>query len=242
MNLSLEIKRKAVKLNTILFEYKGTFNPVMDLPPVKELMLLDLSSTNSALKNMSLANTKEFDSFILQLLEENKASVAVGGYLEHRVIYRRSDLFQGDDSRFIHLGIDIWAPTYSPVYAPLDGTVHSFKDNEGFGDYGPTIILEHQLEDFHFYTLYGHLSKRSLEKIKQGQEIKKGENFTELGPFPENGDWPAHLHFQIMMELEGRAGDFPGVASPSELEKYKMLCPDPNLILNIPLLENSTTS
>ena len=242
MDHLLEIKRKATKLGTILSGYKGNFNPVVELPPLKELMLLDLSRTNSALSNLSLASTKEFDSFILQLLEENKASVAVGGYLEHRVIYRRSELFQGEDSRFIHLGIDIWAPAFSPVYAPLEGTIHSFKDNEGFGDYGPTIILEHQLEDFQFYTLYGHLSKRSLEKIKKGQEIKKGEHFTELGPFPENGDWPAHLHFQIMMELEGRIGDFPGVASPSELEKYKILCPDPNLILNISLLENSITS
>ncbi len=169
--------------------------------------------------------------------------MATGGYLEKRVIYRRSDVFQGEEeNRCIHLGIDVWAPAFTPVYAPLDGKIHSIKDNDAFGDYGPTIILEHELEDTTFYTLYGHLSRRSLKSLERGQKVKKGDYFSEFGPFPENGDWPPHLHFQVIIDLEGREGDFPGVAAPSLLEKYSTLCPDPNLILNLPVLNNFKSS
>lgn len=242
MGFSLEEQRKAKELTTILSKRKGTFSPVMDFPSSSKILRLDLSGSNSALKDLSLESTKEFDSFILQMLHEKKATLGVGGYMEHRLIYKRSNLFQGADSRFIHLGVDVWGPAFSPVYAPLEGIVHSFKDNAGFGDYGPTIILEHQLENIRFYTLYGHLSKRSLELITLGKKIKKGDQFTELGPFPENGDWPPHLHFQLMLDMEGRFGDFPGVAAPSEVDKFSMLCPDPNLILNLQVLNKATAS
>ena len=32
------------------------------------------------------------------------------------------------------------------VHAPLTSTVHSFANNEGQGNYGPTIILQHELQ------------------------------------------------------------------------------------------------
>jgi hypothetical protein len=47
-------------------------------------------------------------------------------------------------------------------FSALDGTLHSFNFNAGFGDYGPTIILEHNVENQTFI-LYGHLSLDSLE-------------------------------------------------------------------------------
>jgi murein DD-endopeptidase MepM/ murein hydrolase activator NlpD len=46
--------------------------------------------------------------------------------------------------------------------------VHSFNYNTGLGDYGPTIILEHKIEDHKFYTLYGHLSLESIDGIEIG--------------------------------------------------------------------------
>jgi hypothetical protein len=45
---------------------------------------------------------------------------------------------------------------YACFLAALDGRVHSFQNNDSLGNYGPTIILEHQVEDLTFYTLYGH--------------------------------------------------------------------------------------
>ena len=49
----------------------------------------------------------------------------------------------------------------------------------------------------------------------------------------ENGGWPAHLHFQIIGDLMGFIGDFPGVAKQSEIEEWLERCPDPNLILGM---------
>ena len=60
------------------------------------------------------------------------------------------------DERNIHLGVDIWAKEGTKVLAALDGEIHSFKNNTNHGDYGPCIILKHQLEESVFYTLYGH--------------------------------------------------------------------------------------
>src|SRR5690606_29769304 len=147
-------EEKAEKILYLLHKNRGTFAPVMDFPSQNEMMLLNLSGTNLSLIDHRFESTNDFDFFVSEALRKNGALVAVGGYLEHRIIYRRSELFGGVNNRFIHLGVDIWASAFSAVYAPMEGTIHSFKDNAGFGDYGPAIILEHRLEDIVFYTLY----------------------------------------------------------------------------------------
>src|SRR5690606_14730404 len=101
--------------------------------------------------------------------------VGFGGYNEDRIIYKRSSHFQGEEPRSVHLGVDLWTEAGTPVYAPLDAFVHSFADNQGMGNYGPTIILEHRLENHLFYTLYGHLSRKSLLGLSVGKSIKSGE-------------------------------------------------------------------
>ena len=53
-------------------------------------------------------------------------------------------LIPDDEPRRLHLGVDIWADAGTPVYVPLDGRIHSFRDNNHFGDYGPTVILQHR--------------------------------------------------------------------------------------------------
>ena len=67
-----------------------------------------------------------------------------------------------------------------------------------------------------------------------GSEIAAGEEIGRIGPYPENGDWAPHLHFQLMTDLLGREGDFPGVAPPSQRDVWLSLSPDPNLVLGIP--------
>jgi len=138
---------------------------------------------------------------------------------------------QGAEPRRLHLGIDIWGKPYTKVMAPLDGIVHSFAFNNAFGDYGATIILTHNLDGEAFHTLYGHLSLNSIKNINEGDRIKRGDVFAEFGiPF-ENGQWPPHLHFQLIIDMEGMKGDYPGVCKFSEREKYLANCPDPDLIL-----------
>ena len=129
--------------------------------------------------------------------------------------------------------MDIWAKARTPIFAPLKGKVHSFKNNNKFGDYGPTIILKHKIERVKFYTLYGHLSLDSIQNLEKGQIFNKGEKLAKIGNYPENGGWSQHLHFQIITDMQGLEGDFPGVASLKDREKFLELCPDPNLILRI---------
>ena len=195
---------------------------------------LDFTANNPLVATADLYDTAAFGQLVGAMLTAQHASVGIGGYLEHRVIYRRSPHFglaAAEEARSLHLGVDVWLPADTPVLAPLPATVHSLADNANFGDYGPTVILQHELEGTVFYSLYGHLSRREWQHLRPGQAIAQGEAFATVGPFPENGDWPPHLHFQLISDMQGRVGDFPGVARPSEREAWAALCPDPNLVL-----------
>ena len=66
-----------------------------------------------------------------------------------------------------------------------------------------------------------------------GDIVKKGEQIATLGLPPINGDYAPHLHFQIIIDMEGKIGDYPGVCNEKTLLFYKSNCPDPNLLLKI---------
>lgn len=197
---------------------------------------LDLSVFNDAIKPEVFESSVLLENFIWTEMKKNNAKVAVGGYLEPRGIYRRSIHFNEGDTlteRNIHLGLDLWIEAGTPIFAPLNAEVHSFKNNQNFGDYGPTIILKHYVEGFEFYTLYGHLSLESLNNLLVGQKITKGQQIAKLGTAEVNGDYPPHLHFQIIKDIENYSGDYPGVCSKLELGYYMQNCSNPNLLLNI---------
>ena len=191
--------------------------------------------------------TSLFSPTIQRMLDEHDIQIGVGGYLETRPFYTTdSYLVQGNEGpewRTVHLGLDIWMDAYTPVLAPLDGTVFSIENNAGDRDYGPTIILEHQVnEELTFYTLYGHLALGCLDQLKEGMSVSQGQQIAHIGPRPENGNWPPHLHFQIMLDLLGQKGDFPGVAFPNQKAIWASICPDPNTLLGIPGLESTSSS
>ncbi|TPE42871.1 peptidoglycan DD-metalloendopeptidase family protein [Pontibacter mangrovi] len=220
-------------LSELLSRHRHAFAPVLDADlNTDAVCTLDFSAANQLLQQTDLQDTNAFNAAVNEMLRQQKASIGVGGYLEDRFIYRRSRHFDVQaESRNLHLGVDVWLPAGTAVYAPLDATLHSFKDNDNFGDYGPTIILQHELEGVTFYTLYGHLSRTSLHNLQAGQSFAKGQKIAEVGPYPENGHWPPHLHFQIIADMGDKYGDFPGVATTAERSKYELLCPNPNLIL-----------
>ena len=196
--------------------------------------ILDFSENNKDLLSRNLTETSVFSSYVFEEMLSQNQYIGIGGYDENRVIYRQREHFTNlENARSIHLGVDIWADAGEPVYAPIAGEVHSFAFNNHFGDYGPTIILKHVLEDLPFYTLYGHLSLQSLDKLYVGKLINAAEQIATIGTFPENGDWPPHLHFQIINEIGKYNGDFPGVSSLVDREYFLSLCPDPNLILRM---------
>ncbi|RED27139.1 peptidase M23-like protein [Flavobacterium cutihirudinis] len=214
------------------------------LPPTKIIdssidfsryVALDLSVTNQELVESNPENAIEFENFISNYLKQNNAEVAYGGYIEGRTLYKRSTIFKNESipERNIHIGLDLWSKVGTPVLAALDGKVHSFKNNIGLGDYGPTIILEHEIENEKFYTLYGHLSLESIESLTVGKFFKKGEQIATLGNAAVNGDYAPHVHFQIIQNIEENWGDYPGVCNTNDLNFYIENCPDPNLLLKI---------
>jgi murein DD-endopeptidase MepM/ murein hydrolase activator NlpD len=200
-----------------------------------DYVVLDLSATHTDQLGLDLTNANVFEEFIENHLSNNKAKVAFGGYLEKRNLYRRSTVFKNEvtDERNIHIGLDLWIKAGTTVLAALDGKVHSFQNNTALGDYGPTIILEHTIENITFYTLYGHLDLESLDGKEVGQIVKKGEVIAKLGAPPINGDYAPHLHFQIIKDLQGKNGDYPGVCSQKNIDFYQKNCPNPNFLLKI---------
>ena len=152
----------------------------------------------------------------------------IGGYGENRIIGATDNNAAKEYMRTMHLGLDFFAAAGTEVFVPLGGKVHSFKDNNGGRDYGPTIILEHEIaDDFTFFTLYGHLSRSSIENLKKGDRVEAGEQLALLGGRDENGGWPPHLHFQIMLDMLDQSGDFFGLCMPSEKDFWLKLCPSP---------------
>jgi murein DD-endopeptidase MepM/ murein hydrolase activator NlpD len=139
----------------------------------------------------------------------------------------------GAEPRRLHLGIDIWGPAGTRVMSPLDGIVHSFAFNNNDSDYGATIIISHNLEGFGFHILYGHLSLNSIKNLQEGKNIKKGEVIAEFGMRFENGNWPPHLHFQLIEDMQDWKGDYPGVCRYSERQQWLNNCPNPDLILQL---------
>lgn len=219
----------------LLKKYSNSFYPVVPFNRTDDTLLqMNFTSSNHTLTDEILNDTELFTGYIQQLLKTSGALYGIGGYNEYRTIYKRSNLFTSDTTdRRLHLGIDIWGVAGTSVYAPLGGMIHSFAFNDNYGDYGATIVLLHQLDGLPFYSLYGHLSLNDLAGLQEGKYISRGEEIAHFGLPHENGHWPPHLHFQLVINMEMKKGDYPGVCSLEEKEKYLDNCPDPDLILKM---------
>jgi len=214
------------------------FHPVVPFDPEKDRIIsFDLTRANQAINEDVLNDLPSFIHYINDLLNSNDARYGIGGYAEHRDIYAGSKVFdpkiEGTKPRRLHLGTDIWGKPYTAVMAPYTGMVHSFANNNSKGDYGATIILSHHTGTISFYTLYGHLSLNSLKDLQEGNRIEAGEVFAEFGIPAENGNWPPHLHFQIIRDIDSWKGDYPGVCAIDEKDKWLSNSPDPDVILQL---------
>ncbi|MFQ5398267.1 MAG: aminotransferase class III-fold pyridoxal phosphate-dependent enzyme [Anaerolineae bacterium] len=201
-------------------------------------LVFDLSVGSLDLAELpDLADTEALARLLAWRMKAEGVTVGIGRYDEARLIYR-GDQFKSElsgEQRTIHLGMDLFMEAGTPIFAPLAGTVHSFADNAAPLNYGPTVLLRHEpAAELFFYTLYGHLSAESLDGLFEGMPVEQGAQIGQIGEAAVNGSWPPHLHFQIIADLLGRSGEFPGVAAPGERAVWLSICPDPNLILGIP--------
>ena len=208
----------------------------------ERLLVLDLSVGSPLVSGDPRDNAEPALSVrIDEAMKRQGASVGVGRYNEARLLYA-SPLFGPDNDdvrgerRTIHLGLDLFVPPGTPVHAPLEGVVHAFADCAAPLDYGPVVILEHKMDagDDRFYTLYGHLSRESLDPLRVGNTIARGHRFGSIGTADINGGWPPHLHFQVITDLAGLDCDFPGVCRASERDVWTALSPDPSGVAGVP--------
>jgi len=228
----------ASDLVSVLTAHHGRFQPVIPFNlSAGGVVTFDFSVESRDFAQIDINDVAGFTERLFVRIADAELPVGIGRYNEDRMIYPHSPLFDGEtERRSVHLGIDLFVMEGTEVMAPLPARVHSVADNTGLGNYGPTVILEHELEGIRFWTLYGHLGRHSVVRLEMGQPLEAGEEFAEVGDLSENGSWPPHLHFQIMADLCGHSGDFPGVAAPSSRDHWLEICPDPNLILGIPNL------
>jgi 4-aminobutyrate aminotransferase-like enzyme len=226
---------RAPRLVTWLREQQGRFAPVVKTDLAKAVVF-DLSVGSPEFESPAeAADTRRLGEKLDGLMKAAGAEAGLGRYDEARLVYT-SDAFRASagEWRTVHLGVDIFMAAGTAVHAPLAGRVHSFADNAARLDYGPTLLLEHAGPGAPFFTLYGHLSEDSLAGLQPGTPVVKGQQIARIGSPPRNGDWPPHLHFQIVSDLLDRKGEFPGVAAPSQRSLFTSLSPDPSLILGLP--------
>ena len=231
---------KGRHLVTWLEQNAHEFAPVLrpDLRKIDPTVLdLGVSSLIIGLPGKQPDPRRASDAWYRRIRREG-AAIGIGRYNEPRIVYTaehyRVPSNEFDETRTIHLGIDLFKPAGTPVYAPITGRVHSLSFSRDPMDFGGLAILEHSTGTSTFYTLYGHLSEHSVRELRPKQQILKGDRFAYLGEPEENGGWVPHLHFQVIADLLGNFGQYWGVAPASQREVWLSICPDPNLILGIP--------
>ena len=147
---------------------------------------LDLSISSKWLGQSSdFDNLDWFNYQLAELQKANPDKIIAGGYLERRPLYTDSTYDKignnGRESRCMHLGIDFWIPSLTPIHAIYDGTVVVSTNDKGDKKYGGLVILGHQEEGLNFHTLYGHLSAASVKQLKIGDQLRQGEKIGEVG-------------------------------------------------------------
>ncbi len=214
------------------------------------LVKFDLSNDSVLILDTSVSSpsvdfSSDYDPVIVtrdlfRAIGDADARAGIGRYNEYRLIYNSDDFidFSGN-RRTLHLGIDVFQPAGSPVFAPLAGSVFSLANNDAPLDYGGTIILQHEIPDREdgqilFYTLYGHLAPESFSNLAVGSEISPGQQIATMGDIHQNGNWPPHVHFEIITNILGETSTFVGVGTHAHRNVWLSLCPNPNLILRIP--------
>jgi murein DD-endopeptidase MepM/ murein hydrolase activator NlpD len=103
-----------------------------------------------------------------------------------------------------HKGLDLSAPTGTPVYATADGVVtfagrYPISQSVAWWRFGNVITIKHADR---FITIYGHLD---TVKVQSGQTVSQGDVIATVG----NTGWStnSHLHYEVRSDLE-RPGTF----------------------------------
>jgi Peptidase family M23 len=98
-----------------------------------------------------------------------------------------------------HKGLDLSAPTGTPIYAAADGVVsyagrYPLSQNVAWWRFGNVVTINH---NDRFITIYGHCD---TVKVSVGQQVKQGEVIATVG----STGWStnSHLHYEVRSDLE----------------------------------------
>lgn len=205
-----------------------TAEPVVDV--TGSPLVLDLGRGSDQLGEAADATDAiRFGALIDAAVRRAGRSYAVGRWAEDRALYTTEHFAgEGGERRTVHLGVDVFRPAGTRVFAPLDALVEIVANNARELDYGPLVILQHTTPaGRRFWTLYGHLGPDCLSTLRAGMPVGPGEAIGTIGAPPGNGNWPPHLHFQVILDLKGLGREFPGVARASEARHWLALSPNP---------------
>lgn len=127
--------------------------------------------------------------------KEEMISGGAPGFIKDMVWPLRTGWFGGAFNRYgkrgrRHDGVDLLAPKGTPIYAVLDGVVEVVSNGGGgFRGYGRVIVINHNGQ---LWSLYSH---NSVNLVKVGQQVKKGDVIAKVG---STGRASAnHCHFEI---------------------------------------------
>ena len=126
------------------------------------------------------------------LLESTPSILPTSGWLSSS--YSRARMHPIHNRLIPHAGVDISAPTGTPIFAAAKGRVTRASWVAG---YGLTVEIDH---GYGYATLYGHASKLIAQV---GQEVKRGDLIAQVG---STGIATAsHLHYEV--RVNGTAED-----------------------------------
>ena len=165
-----------------------------------------LSQTLDTVRSLdTLAQTEDVEA-LRESFESLQKAIATAGYFDDigklgvwpakgvRKQYNSSFGSRWDpitnDGYTYHSGVDIYAPTGTPVIAEFSGTVHSTGYSVSSGNY---IYLDH---GHGVRTFYCHLSEI---KVKMGANVVQGTTIALSGNTGTRTTGP-HLHFGVMVD------------------------------------------
>jgi murein DD-endopeptidase MepM/ murein hydrolase activator NlpD len=103
-----------------------------------------------------------------------------------------------------HKGLDLSAPTGTPIYAAADGIVsfagrYPLRESVNWWRFGNVVVINHADR---FITIYGHCDSI---KVRRGQEVRQGQVIASVG----STGWStnSHLHYEVRSDLE-RPGNY----------------------------------
>lgn len=98
-----------------------------------------------------------------------------------------------------HKGLDLAAPTGTPVYASADGVVtfagrYPISQSVSWWRFGNVVVLSH---GDHFITIYAHCD---TVNVKSGQRVRQGEPIGTVG----SSGWStnSHLHYEVRSDVQ----------------------------------------